>query len=451
MMKLVDRFLPKRIGSQIVMLVLLTVIVSAAITAANNAIARQNFENAKSQYFNTFLIASAAKLIGDTNDVASRRTILDAVNKARPSVELALMSEPIPDGLVVANMRPFSSFTQDLGAGFRIFVPAETPLEDIRQICIELPDGTRLDATIHLVGPPPPPIINFPAIMLFLAISLPSIVFWAVFGLSRRLRTFSRAAAEFSIHDVQQPLNEDGPEELRIAARAINRMRERIAEFVDDRTRMLSSVGHDLRTPITRLRLRAEFIEDKDIREGFMRDLDRMHTMVESALTFLRDGYTHGQRNRIDLSAFLQTICDEYADMGNNVDYDGPDQISAEVYVDDLERAISNLVENSLKFGTRARIRLKLTGDDKAIIAVDDDGPGIPAEVRDNMMKPFVRGDDTRHESTGGFGLGLAIVAAISRQHLGELSLTRSDLGGLSAQIMLPLSPDRGTATRRLC
>src|SRR5262249_21225344 len=151
-------------------------------------------------------------------------------------------------------------------------------------------------------------------------------------------------------------------EEVRKAARSFNLMRDRIKRLMDERTAMLAAVGHDLRTPITRLRLRAEFIEDEGTRGQMLRDIEQLNGLVQSALSFLRDGQAPEPRTMVDVAALLQTISDEYGDLGNKVRYQGPDHLPAKVRPDDLYRAVANLVDNAIRFGTDVVVKLNAGG-----------------------------------------------------------------------------------------
>jgi len=266
--------------------------------------------------------------------------------------------------------------------------------------------------------------------------------FWAAWGLSRQLNNFARAAADFSIDGEHSVLPETGPEEIQQVARALNRMRERIAGLLSDRTRMLSAIGHDLRTPITRLRLRAEFIEDEHSRLEILKDLDRMNRMVNSALTYLRDGLDSERPVPIDLPALLRTVGDNFTDVGERVSYEGADHLSVTARPDALVRAVENLVENALKYGSQAVLRSGREDAGRIFIEVEDDGIGIEAEKREAMMQPFVRGDAARSGPAGGFGLGLSITASIARTHGGELQLRSAEKGGLIARLVLPAIED---------
>jgi len=224
-------------------------------------------------------------------------------------------------------------------------------------------------------------------------------------------------------------------------ARALNRMRGRISALIDDRTKMLAAISHDLRTPLTRLRLRSEFIEDEAHRGRMFADLDQMRSMLEAVLSFLQNDRRPEAMTLTDIASSLQLVADQFADMGHRVTYAGPDHAMATVRPDDLHRCITNLVENAARFGTERTIRLIVCAD-SAAIEIDDDGPGISDARKENMLQPFVRGDGARNmDEAAGFGLGLSIANAIVLAHGGVLSLQDRKPHGLSVRITLPRAP----------
>ncbi len=219
--------------------------------------------------------------------------------------------------------------------------------------------------------------------------------------------------------------------------------------LLDDRTQMLAAISHDLRTPITRLRLRAEFIEDDRAREMTLRDLDQMNGLVESALSFVRDGQgsaSEGEPLLIDLASVVQTVCDGFIDIGAAVSLERSRHVLVRGRPDDLERALTNLVDNAVKYGGGARILMgpaRQSEPPGVAVEVLDDGPGIPEAERHAMLQPFVRGDRARNlNAATGFGLGLSIVLAIVEGHGGRLTLENRQGGGA-------LRPHR-TAARRI-
>ena len=202
---------------------------------------------------------------------------------------------------------------------------------------------------------------------------------------------------------------------------------------------MLAAISHDLRTPITRMRLRSEFIEDETHRSRMLDDLDQMRAMLESVLSFLRNDRKLESMTLVDIASTLQLITDQFADIGHKVAYDGPEHAMATVRPDDLHRSVTNLVENAVRFGGEAAIRLHVSAD-QLTIDVEDDGPGISDAQKKNVLEPFVRGDNARNmDEAAGFGLGLSIANAIVLAHGGALSLHDRQPHGLVVRIRLPV------------
>ncbi|TXM89537.1 two-component sensor histidine kinase, partial [Methylobacterium sp. WL103] len=256
------------------------------------------------------------------------------------------------------------------------------------------------------------------------------------------LARLAGAAEAFGTGDDHAALPEAGPQEVIAVSRALDRMRNRVRRLIDDRTQMLAAISHDLRTPITRLRLRAEFIDDDHARTMTLRDLDQMNALVEAALSFVRDGQggAAGARTLIDLASVVQTVCDGFLDVGADVAVTQSRHVLVRGRPDELERAITNLVDNAVKYGGGARLAMEQTPRGVRIV-VGDTGPGIPDSERDAMLQPFVRGDRARNlNDASGFGLGLSIVLAIVESHDGWLTLTNRPEGGLAAAIELPLA-----------
>jgi signal transduction histidine kinase len=259
--------------------------------------------------------------------------------------------------------------------------------------------------------------------LLFAVISVTLLGVWAARALTKPLSSFAAAAESFSLSGASNALPERGPAEIRAVARALNRMRQRITGLIDDRTRMLAAISHDLRTPITRMRLRTEFIEDETSRQRMLADLDQMMSMLESVLSFLRNDRRLEAMTLVDVASTLQLVADQFADMGHKVSYAGPDHAMAVARPDDLRRGVTNLVENAVRFGNNVTVTLTLAADTMTI-DVEDDGPGISDADKTSMLEPFVRGDEARNmDQAAGFGLGLSIARAIALAHDGELSL----------------------------
>jgi signal transduction histidine kinase len=386
-------------------------------------------------------LAAAAQLLGAAS-ASERPRIMADIARAFPMLGIETLAPgPTPqagepDGVNLHGLH------RRLGSFYRIFsLPpdGDTHRLDISRLGIALPDGAMISANI-LPEPRRPPFLGGPWMMtlLFAVISVTLLGLWAARALTAPLSSFAKAAESFSLNGSAAPLPERGPEEIRSVAKALNRMRERITGLIDDRTKMLAAISHDLRTPITRMRLRSEFIEDETHRSRMLGDLDQMRSMLESVLSFLRNDRRLEAMTLVDIASTLQLVTDQFGDMGCKVAYDGPAHAMATVRPDDLLRSVTNLVENAVKFGAEAVIRLR-TSPDLVTIDVEDDGPGISDAQKKNVLEPFVRGDDARNmDDASGFGLGLSIANAIVLAHGGALSLHDRKPHGLVVRIQLP-------------
>jgi signal transduction histidine kinase len=254
---------------------------------------------------------------------------------------------------------------------------------------------------------------------------------------------FARAAERLGRNPDAPPLELKGPAEVAMAAAAFNQMQDRIRRYVQDRTAMIGAVAHDLRTPLTRLRFRIEQAPD-DLRAKMAQDLDEMEAMIAGALAFVRDASQPAVRKRLELRSLVETVAQEMAETGLDVTLKPGPPLIIEGDVIGLRRAIANLVENAAKYGHRARISVT-EADGQAVIQVDDDGPGIAMEHLDRVFEPFVRMEPSRNRTTGGAGLGLAVVRTVARGHGGDAVLENRPEGGLTAKLLMPLQPKAGT------
>jgi signal transduction histidine kinase len=214
-------------------------------------------------------------------------------------------------------------------------------------------------------------------------------------------------------------------------------MQDRLRRYVDDRTAMVGAVAHDMRTPLTRLRFRIESVPEP-LRRKMAADIDQMDAMVSATLAFVRDATQPADRHRLELVSLVQSIADEMAETGLDVsaETNTPVVINGDPVA--LRRLVTNLIDNAIKFGARARARV-YSENGSAVIEVDDDGPGIPEGERDQVFEPFRRGERSRSRETGGAGLGLAVVRSVARAHGGDADLTNRHEGGLRARAHFPL------------
>jgi signal transduction histidine kinase len=261
---------------------------------------------------------------------------------------------------------------------------------------------------------------------------------WAVRRLTRPLREFAQAAERLGRDVKASPLVVGGPTELRQAQVAFNEMQERLRRMIENRLQMVAAISHDLRTPITLMRLRAEFVEDEEERGKMLETLNEMETLVRSTLAFARDEASHEERRTVDLAALVRSICDDLSDTGADVECESPEKLKYECRPLALKRAVQNLVENALKYGHRARVSLR-ADPGHLVLHVQDDGPGIPEEEMGRVFMPFYRIEQSRSRDTGGVGLGLALAQSIVHAHGGEIKIENRTEGGLTVSIHLPL------------
>jgi len=263
----------------------------------------------------------------------------------------------------------------------------------------------------------------------------------AVATITRSLERLARAAEQAGADPEGAPLPEVGTSEVRSVIRAFNEMRLRLRSYLLERARMLGAISHDLQTPITRLRLRAEMIKEPESRAKFVRDLDEMEAMAGSALEFFKTLGNEPERRPVDVTALVDSLCDDWTETGRDVTVQGRAIAPYSSHPQALRRCLDNLVENALRYGARARIAIE--DDDAALtITVRDDGPGIPEADLERVFEPFFRLEQSRNRDSGGTGLGLAIARNIARWHGGDIRLRNAPEGrGLVAELVLPRAP----------
>jgi signal transduction histidine kinase len=270
-------------------------------------------------------------------------------------------------------------------------------------------------------------------IVVVLALSI-----YAIGWVTRPLSAIAQATRAFGQSpDNDDPLDTGGPAEIAQVAEALNDMRRRIRKLVDERTGMLAAISHDLRTPLTRLKLRSERLEDTGTRGAMLNDISAIDCMVRGALTYLRDGGMFEAEQLVDLPSLLQTICDGYSDIGSDVVYSGPARLNFVCRAEGLTRAVMNIIDNGVKHGTHIGVSLVKQGSDAVEIDVFDDGPGIPSDLREKVFEPFFKADSARTASRGGFGLGLSIARDIIHRHGGTITLFDRIPRGLHVRVSL--------------
>ncbi len=343
----------------------------------------------------------------------------------------------------------------DLGRGFRVEVkPATTPAADV----IEIPSplfqsavgpGRFYDVTVHSAAHaplvfrvarlspeiplPPSLILNLVLLVLVLIVAL----YVATRGITRPLSRLARAAEAIGQGGRAAQLQEKGARELRHAARAFNTMQDRLHRYLDSRTRVLAAMSHDLKTPLTRLRLQVEtLIEDPALRARLGRELDEMESMVHGALALFRGLNEREPSEPVDVNALLESVREGFAAMGEEVTVSGRALAPFSARPQALKRCLTNLVANAVKFGRRADIAIE---DGEALrIRIRDEGPGVPPDELERVFEPFYRLESSRNRDTGGTGLGLSIARDVAQAHGGRLVLRNRPEGGLEVELSLP-------------
>jgi signal transduction histidine kinase len=274
-------------------------------------------------------------------------------------------------------------------------------------------------------------IAEFTLVMLVLS-------FIAVRWVTRPLKTLAEAADRLGADISQPPLPESGPLEVRRAARAFNSMQERLSRYVRTRTAILAAMSHDLKTPITRLRLRAELLEDSDLRERFVRDLSEMDHMVGTTLDYMRGLDDHESLRAIDVASLVAALQADAEELGHAVRVEGEAQAAPfHGKAEGLRRILQNLLDNALRYGRDVSLHIDDNGNALAFY-VRDRGPGIPESELERVFEPFFRLEGSRNLGTGGTGLGLSIARNIAQSMGGEVSLRNREGGGLEARVVLP-------------
>lgn len=303
----------------------------------------------------------------------------------------------------------------------------------------ELPDGSTIvfrTSQSRIVWP-----LTFDRVVGLIALALLLVLIGGLMirATLKPLRVLMRATRQVGLRE-PQPIPEEGAGEVRDLIHHFNVMQTRIHQLLITRTRALAAVGHDLRTPLARLKLRLANVDlDEDTQKAMGDDIDEMGDLLRSLQIYLGGDGQNVPREKVDLTIMAATLIDAACDMGHDARFDAPDNVEAFVRPVAIRRSLSNLIDNAIHYGGNVRLSMT-TGEEEIVILVDDDGPGIPAADMDDVMQPFVRLDSARARNTGGMGLGLAIVSDAIRAEDGTLTLINRPQGGFRAMIRLPRS-----------
>ncbi|WP_373235417.1 ATP-binding protein [Cohaesibacter celericrescens] len=394
---------------------------------------------------------------------------LDRLKKRYPDVTLVVHSQTfeLPDGLAWNNERDDFMFgsgpPRDLWRGPKrpdnrpvIIEPfsfarsieelkEESPLKkgDSRvraTLYFQMPDGQVISSS-RKIRLRTPPNMAVDTISFFVVICMILLMIWAIYFLIIPIRRLAQVTDKIGKDNSEPQLAaETGPSEVRLAARALNKMQDRIHHLIEDRTRMLAAVGHDLRTPVTRLRLRADVIEPDDVKNAFLRDLDMMDGLLSRLMIYFRRGDAGDEMASWELSSLIDSLVSEWSDSGYDVSIIDMVPATIKAHPNELLRMVDNLVDNAIKYAGSCALQL-VRDETHVCLKVIDHGPGIPLKDKALLQEPFARGDKARTmNETSGFGLGLAIALNAAVNHNAEMILDDTPGGGLTVVVRIPLA-----------
>jgi signal transduction histidine kinase len=436
-MRFPDRLIPRSITTQITGIVTISVLIGMVLTATATFVITGGPSSRDRPVVRIAQIAELAQAAETPADVA---VIIATARRAGVQVAQVPPGEfetlPRAD---LPGLPELEAREPGLDRGNDVIEVVRHPGQGGRQLAVRISDGSALvfeaprrpNLWHFILGPTALTSITLLVVVLLLSV-------YAVRWIIAPLSAVAAATQSFGrFPDQDQAVRRKGPREIVRVADALNEMRTRIRALLDDRMRMLAAISHDLRTPLTRLRLRTERVADRRLRDAMLNDIGRVSRMLDETLDYLRQDGRSECMSRADLPSLLQTVCSDFADVGHAVSYSGPGRLTWTCRPSALTRAVTNVVENGVKHGSSVTVALALGADGAAEIEVSDDGPGIQAELRDRVFEPFFKTDDAR--ATGdGFGLGLSIARDVVKGHGGDISLLERHPAGLTVRITLP-------------
>ncbi|MGF2733701.1 sensor histidine kinase [Marinobacter sp. DUT-1] len=470
------RFWPRRAGGQLALLLILVLVAAQIITISILAGERQGALRSASLEHVLERIADAYTLL-DTTDPARQERILRALSS--PSLQLSIDPAPhLAADEASAMTRQLATELGLTGEQVRSAMEAdeaeclpgrETDGDDhedhekhddedehhddddrrdhredrhecppILGVSLAMSSGQWFNARAQ---PPAPSWLWLKATLTSVGITAVLLILTVLLAIRRILQPvneLSRAAHAFGRGEKIR-IPERGPEDIREVTRAFNQMQLQVGRAQEDRERLLAALAHDLRTPITSMRLRVEMLPEGEDRDRLLDSLQEMQHLAEATLDFIR-GSTTEKHRRYDLATLLDSLCDDLREMGLAVDYEDSPRCVLQGQPEAVKRALRNLIENAVKYGQKAEVRLEAS-EKEAIVTITDQGPGIPEAERDRVFQPFYRLEQSRSRDTGGAGLGLAIARTLIRGMGGEIQLGTGPEGqGLRVSVMLPIS-----------
>ncbi|OGA72836.1 MAG: hypothetical protein A3G27_03870 [Betaproteobacteria bacterium RIFCSPLOWO2_12_FULL_66_14] len=441
-MRLLPRLIPRSITAQITAIVAVSVVLGFMLVVTSLFVffdggSTHNSSDAAARIAKVTLLVKASEGPDEAAAIvaAAQRAGMKVTHVALTDLETPTDNVQLPLLARLVAGRLESNWGIDVVGG------ARRAADSADQLAVRVRDDSALLFDVSAVTKPwhlvlAPTVLTLTIVLVFVTLLSVYAVRWIIAPLS------SVAAAAHSFGrspDDNRIVSRSGPREIAQVEDAVNDMRIRIRALLDDRTRLLAAISHDLRTPLTRLRLRAERIGDQDLRDGMLREITQVTRMLDETLDYLREDVRSESTSRIDLPSFLQTLCAEFADVGHAVSYEGPARLTWRCRPNVLTRAIGNVVDNAVKHGSVVTVVLRARNDGAVEIDVTDDGPGIPSSLRDKVFAPFFKGDNARSSANrSGFGLGLSIARDVIKDQGGEIVLLDRTPRGLIVRMSLP-------------
>jgi signal transduction histidine kinase len=454
------RFAPRTIAGQITGLLIVSVLLGVGLASGVMLyLMNQGRTEMDREIFAAIQAARIATIVKQAQASASPEDLtrlLEGLHSDRMAVRLVHLGPEGPSARagLPSQLGLNGAIEKNLQADWNLTTVVNRPPDrddDAIYVAINAKDALRFDATPHS---PLHNLLFVEAIgaLSIIALSILLLSSYAVRWITSPLSSIASAAESFGRGDgEEQDLSMDGPREMREAASALNDMRKRVRTLVRERTQMLTAISHDLRTPLTRLRLRAERVEDASLSAAMLDDILTISDMLGETLAYVREGNQQEQASLIDLPSILETIAAQFLDIGHDVSYRGPERLTFAGRSQSIGRAITNVVENATKFASHVEIVLQTRPDNAVEIEISDDGPGIEPGMLDRAFEPFFKGDSARSQDNGaGFGLGLSIARDIAERHGGEIELENRKPHGLRVRASFqPLAVSSATMLRQ--
>ncbi len=372
---------------------------------------------------------------------AQRDAMLDHLNRRGHYV---LSLEPLSDAYPRLDSAPLAESAaivqRQLPPGDRVLpIQWRTPQGEWPALEVPIDAAEKLVVSFPSRKPPfaPPSWGVVGAYLLAVTLAVMAAAWWAVRLATRPITRLATAAQSLGRNLDAPPLDESGPSEVRRAAGAFNAMQRALQAHLSERTQILASVSHDLKTPLTRLRLRVGALPEGEARSRIERDIDAMGLLIQEGLDYAHSSQLREPLAPVDIGMLLESLAERYADMGQDVQVQGQAGGALRCAPRALERALQNLVDNAVKYGHRARIAVE-PGERDLAIRIEDDGPGLPPELLEKVFEPFFRTEASRSRDTGGTGLGLAIAQNLLKAQGARVSLANGPSGGLVATVVFP-------------